>query len=187
MIQFEQYHAGFGDEGYLYCDRGPTVLTWSAYDRAYSALANKLPWMLTDAEKRHVEDALLPCPCGGKFAFGNPPLCPYCLQEIRSLVPDPIYYLVVDNRVRGEDVIIWSPEVARRDSGHFAGSSELDEIRAWFAEKGFGVRFAQNENGSVSADLTKLRSSQVSAPMYGGGDTELEAARRAKQRYLQEQ
>ena len=66
-------------------------------------------------------------------------------------------------------------------------SLELREIRAWFAEKGFGVQFAQNENGSIWADLTNLGSNRVSAPKYGGGDTEVDAARRAKERYLQEQ
>jgi hypothetical protein len=67
-----------------------------------------------------------------------------------------------------------------------AESSELDEIRAWFAEKGFGLRLVVIENGSVSADLTRLPSNRVFAPTYGRGDTELEAARRAKQRYLEE-
>src|SRR5438309_12076697 len=114
LIQFEQYHAGFGDEGYLYCDKDSTVLTWSSYDRVYSSIVRKHPWMLTDAEKRLVEDALLPCPLGGKFAFSNSPRCPHCSQEIRSLVPDAIHYIVVGRNVTPKDAPVWRGLTDRR-------------------------------------------------------------------------
>lgn len=88
------------------------MLTWDAYDGVYSSIVNKQPWMLTDEEKRLVEDALLPCPLGGKFAFRNPPLCPHCSREIRSLVPDPIYFIVVGHHARSEETAVWRRTLA---------------------------------------------------------------------------
>jgi hypothetical protein len=66
-------------------------------------------------------------------------------------------------------------------------SSELDKILTWFAEKGFGLRLVENENGAVSAELTRLPSNRVVAPNYGRGNTDVDAAGRAKQRHLEEE
>ena len=38
-LTFVQYHAGFSDQGFLYCGKDGTVLTWSSYDRHYTAVA----------------------------------------------------------------------------------------------------------------------------------------------------
>jgi hypothetical protein len=72
-------------------------------------------------------------------------------------------------------------------AGRHAESPELDEIRASFASKGFGLRLVESKNGAVCADLTRLPSDRIVAPTYARGSTEFEAARRAKQRYLEEQ
>ncbi len=64
-------------------------------------------------------------------------------------------------------------------------------IVAWFAERGFGLRFSLDEDEDeiefVWADLTRRPSDQVVAPMFGRGATILAAARRARQRYEVEQ
>jgi hypothetical protein len=61
----------------------------------------------------------------------------------------------------------------------------------WFSERGFGVQFTadDDEHGErfFWADLTILPSGGVVAPMYGRGETELAAARRAKERFEVEQ
>jgi len=70
-------------------------------------------------------------------------------------------------------------------------NQELSEIAAWFADRGFGVRFTpdrdEDELPFFWADLTRLTSGQVVAPMFGRGTTELAAARRARARYESEQ
>ena len=69
-LTFVQYHAGFSDQGFLYCGKDGTVLTWSSYDRHYTAVAmDKHPWMLDDDERDRVEKRLRRCPCGGTFAL----------------------------------------------------------------------------------------------------------------------
>ena len=64
---------------------------------------------------------------------------------------------------------------------------ELDEIERWFAERGFGIRVWQEPGRGFWAELTGLPAGQVIAARYGSGDTELGAARRARERYEQEQ
>jgi hypothetical protein len=38
-LAFKRYNARFGDEGFMYCDRDCTVVTWSSYDPIYSRLS----------------------------------------------------------------------------------------------------------------------------------------------------
>jgi hypothetical protein len=64
---------------------------------------------------------------------------------------------------------------------------ELDEIRRWFAERGFGIRLWQEPSRGFWADLTRPPADRVVAPRYGSGDSEIGAARRARERYQQEQ
>jgi hypothetical protein len=98
-----QYHAGFGDQGYLYCDSDETVLTWSSYDPIYRQLVpGTHPWMLDASGKKTVEEALKPCPHGGRFAFANPPRCPHCNEDISGVVPGDIYFVVTGRWVDGE-------------------------------------------------------------------------------------
>jgi hypothetical protein len=94
----------------MYCDRDEAVLTWDTYNDRYKRIANKHPWILTHVEERAVEASVKPCPCGGRFAFANPPRCPSCHTELRDLVPDPIYFVVTGKRVDGDEVGAWQAD-----------------------------------------------------------------------------
>ena len=60
------YHAGFGDQGFLYNDAGTGTLIWGSYDPAYIELVGKVhPWMLTEAQRSQFEETLVPAPAGG--------------------------------------------------------------------------------------------------------------------------
>ena len=102
-----QYHAGFSDLGFLYCDQDGSLLTWSSYSPVYSAIVDKHPWMLDEEESRQVEDALLPCPRGGRFRFGSPPRCPYCNKDLSSLLKDPIHFLAYGERLDADKDQLW--------------------------------------------------------------------------------
>jgi hypothetical protein len=106
-LQYQRLHAGFSNEGYLYCDRDDTVLTWGTYNPHYTRRVDALPWMLTDDEKSVVESAIKPCPCGGRFAFANPPRCPYCHLARPDLVLDATYFVVVGRRLDGDTEAVW--------------------------------------------------------------------------------
>jgi hypothetical protein len=60
--------------------------------------------------------------------------------------------------------------------------SELDAISAWFTDRSFGLTFEHDASFSW-AGLTRLPSGRLVAPKYGRGETPIDAARRAKQRY----
>ena len=64
---------------------------------------------------------------------------------------------------------------------------ELREIKMWFAEQGFGLKLTGEEEDLVWAELTRMETDDVVVPMYGRGSDCLSAARRAKQRFEQEQ
>jgi hypothetical protein len=107
-VEYERYNAGFSDEGHMYCDSDTAVLTWDAYDPHYVGIVgDKHPWTLSSEEQRRVEEALRPCPYGGRFACSNPPRCPHCLGDLRFLVPDGIYFIVTGPRVKAEEVNVW--------------------------------------------------------------------------------
>ena len=69
--------------------------------------------------------------------------------------------------------------------------AELAEVAAWFAQREFGLEFTigDDEYGErfYWADLTRLPSGRVVAPMYGRGVSEAEAARSAQSRFEVEQ
>lgn len=66
-------------------------------------------------------------------------------------------------------------------------AQELEQIARWFADRGFALRFTRDDGHLVWADLARLSSGNVVAPLFGRGESEIEAARRARQRYEQEQ
>ena len=107
-FEYQRYHAGFSNEGYMYCDQDDTVLTWGTYDRAYTRIVNKVPWGLTADEQRAVEASLKPCPHGGHFAFSNLPRSPSCNGELPDLVPSKIYFAVVGRRVDADKTDVWT-------------------------------------------------------------------------------
>ena len=97
--EFEQpyrYHAGFGDQGFLYNDAGTLTLVWSSYDPAYVAIVGKVhPWGLGPSAQALLESALLPAPSGGQWRFGNPARCTACGAEIgQPMLEWNIHYLV---------------------------------------------------------------------------------------------
>src|SRR3989338_5439487 len=90
------YHAGFGEQGFLYCNKDSTVLTFSVFDRRFQKLiGEKMPWTLNSKDKSNVERALKPCPCGGRFRFKNPAKCPHCGKVLRRGITNDIHYIVL--------------------------------------------------------------------------------------------
>jgi hypothetical protein len=96
QVGFDQpfpYHAGFGDQGFLYNEAGNRTLVWSAYDQAYTAIVgHKNPWMLDPTERVRLEERLLPAPDGGQWLFANLPRCPGCRAPIGESILKTIYY-----------------------------------------------------------------------------------------------
>jgi hypothetical protein len=83
---FEQpyrYHAGFGNEGFLYNDAGNLTLAWSSFGPAYEAIVGKWhPWTLTTEQQALLESMLHEAPAGGTWRFANPARCLKCASPI---------------------------------------------------------------------------------------------------------
>ena len=62
----------------------------------------------------------------------------------------------------------------------------LQEIDAWFAQRGFGLIMTE-EDGEFWSHLFPKQSLQVTVPKYGTGRTPEDAAERARERYRTEQ
>jgi hypothetical protein len=94
---FEQpypFHAGFGDQGFLYNDAGNLTLVWSSFDPDYEAVVGRVhPWMLTVEQQTLLEQALGNAPSGGRWRFANPARCSRCASPISSPITQTIYYL----------------------------------------------------------------------------------------------
>lgn len=106
-LQYARYHAGFSNEGFMYCDRDETVLTWDAYSPNYRRITSQLPWELDVSEQRRVEAAVKPCPYGGGFSFENPPLCPHCHESLAVLVSGRDYFIVTMRRIDADSENMW--------------------------------------------------------------------------------
>jgi len=89
------YHAGFSNQGFIYCDSCPNIFEFHSYNQSYISVLGKHihPWSLSSSEKKKVEDNLKPCPCGGYFRFNAYPRCPHCNNNIQSLLPDKIHFI----------------------------------------------------------------------------------------------
>ena len=97
-FSYEQVHTGFNNTGYAYCHLDGKLLVWDSYDPTYTSLVGrKHPWTLTHQERRIVEQALRPCPCGGRFGMDILPKCPHCLSELPDLLPDRMHFAVFDS------------------------------------------------------------------------------------------
>jgi hypothetical protein len=95
------YHAGFGDQGFLYDDAGTLTLTWSCFDPAFEAVVGrKNAWALTRADQQMFEEALLPAPSGGRWSFSNPARCVSCGSVISDSIDRTIYYLLFDGSIQ---------------------------------------------------------------------------------------
>jgi len=98
------YHAGFGNQGFLYNDAGTLTLTWSSYDPAYVAIVGqKHPWALTAADRERLEQRLRDAPSGGRWGFNNPARCVYCAAAISEPMLQTIYYLRYPGSVETEE------------------------------------------------------------------------------------
>jgi hypothetical protein len=88
------FHAGFGNQGFLYNDAGNLTLVWSSFDPAYEAIVGKWhPWTLTAEQQVHLESALCELPSGGRWRFANPARCQKCASPISGPITETIYYL----------------------------------------------------------------------------------------------
>jgi hypothetical protein len=105
-VRFDQpypYHAGQGDQGFLYNEAGDKTLVWGSYDSGYeSVVGKKHPWMLDATERARLEDRLLPAPDGGRWLFQNPPRCPTCRNPIGESILKTIYYFDYPGSVHTE-------------------------------------------------------------------------------------
>lgn len=97
-IPFEQpypFHAGFGNEGFLYDEAGTSTLVWSGFDRAYVDLVGpQHPWALAESAQQMLESALAPSATGGRWRFCNPARCPKCGHQLRGPMTQDIHYLL---------------------------------------------------------------------------------------------
>jgi hypothetical protein len=95
FVQPYRYHAGFGNQGFLYNDSGDLTLVWDSYDPAYTELVgNVQPWALTQDQRSLLEEELVPAPGGGRWRFSNPPRCTHCGTPIgEALSSGNVYYL----------------------------------------------------------------------------------------------
>lgn len=108
-VEFERFHAGFGDQGLHVGGTAPTVLTSSSFDRAYRRLVpDEHPWMLSAEGRAEVEEAIRPDLPGAPYAFNNPPLWPRCGTPLAELFDrSRAYLVVVGDRIdaeRGADI-----------------------------------------------------------------------------------
>jgi hypothetical protein len=91
------YHAGFGNQGFLYNDAGNLTLVWDLYDPDYGALVGfKDALHLTDKDRATIESSLLPARFGGRFRFANPARCKQCGAEIGGPMLRTVNYLVYE-------------------------------------------------------------------------------------------
>jgi len=94
---FEQpypFHAGFGNQGFLYNDAGTLTLVWSSFDPAYEAIVGKRhPWTLSSEQQALLERVLCEAPFGGWWRFANPARCFKCASPISGPITETIYYL----------------------------------------------------------------------------------------------
>jgi len=93
----------------LYCDQTAAILKFSSYNKKYIAILGKHihPWALSDEEKQRVEDALKPCPSGGRFRFGALPRCPKCQAELPDVLEDDIHFIEIGTVIDGDTEDVW--------------------------------------------------------------------------------
>jgi hypothetical protein len=103
--QFDQpypYHAGFGDQVFLYNDAGTHTLVWSAWDPTSDQLFGAADSRNPPADVAHrIEAVLPPAPDGTRWRFENPPRCGKCHEPIGgSLTGGSIYYYLYPGSVQ---------------------------------------------------------------------------------------
>jgi len=103
MNIFEQpyaYHAGFGNQGFLYSDEGNLTLVWGSYDPDWQKIVGRAhAWATTEEKRKAFEDWLQPAPKGGKWSFKNPGRCLECHAEIIDPIEKNIYYVLYSGSI----------------------------------------------------------------------------------------
>jgi hypothetical protein len=98
------YHAGFGNQGFLYDDAGTLTLTWSSFDPAYEAVVGqKHPWALAQSDRDKLEARLRDAPSGGRWRFCNPARCVQCRGQISDSILQTIYFLLYPGSIETQD------------------------------------------------------------------------------------
>ena len=94
------YHAGFGDQGFLYNDKGNKTLIWSSFDPEFEALfPGKHPWGLSEDQQHELEKMLKDDGEGGRWLFSNPARCLRCGNPISEPMMKNIYFLIYDGSI----------------------------------------------------------------------------------------
>ena len=94
------YHAGFGNSGFLYNEKGNKTLIWSSFDPAFMSLfPHKCPWALSKRQQSKLEESLKDDREGGRWLFGNPARCLRCQHPISEPMMKNIYYLIYDGSI----------------------------------------------------------------------------------------
>lgn len=103
------YHAGFSNQGFLYCNLCPNLLEFDTYNSSYLLVLGEHihPWSLSSDEKKKVEDHLKPCPCGGRFLFDAFPRCPHCNKNVQSLLPDNMHFIEFGKVIDADKEDVW--------------------------------------------------------------------------------
>ncbi len=100
--------------GFMYCGVDGALVEWSVRDPVYRHLARARPWELDGRQQGRVERAVRPCPCGGRFAFANPPRCPSCHGSLRDLFPERQFAVVIGARFDADRDDVWNVGRIRR-------------------------------------------------------------------------
>ncbi len=94
------YHAGYGDQGFLYNESGNCTLSWSSFDRDYVGVVGlRHPWDLTAADREALEARLAPAPDGTRWSFKNPARCLRCGGSISGPITETPYFLRYEGSV----------------------------------------------------------------------------------------
>lgn len=99
------FHAGIGNQGFLYNEAGDRTLVWdNLKDVDYlAAVGPYQPWILNKAQQQKLESILEP-DAGGRWLFKNPARCHHCHSSISGPMINSFYYVVYDRSTHG----IWS-------------------------------------------------------------------------------
>ena len=108
-----RYHTGFSNMGFLYCNKDQTVLVFSSYDKVYTKLVGGpippwgLAWGKKTEELKRVEDNLVSCPCGGRFLFVNPLICPVCKGVFSEPIAEDIHFIILGKLIDADKENVW--------------------------------------------------------------------------------
>jgi hypothetical protein len=108
-FRLQSFHAGFGNDAYFYCSKGPhTLVIDSHIEGAPAPLCHPDKDALNNLESR-----LPKCQqCGGEFKYLNPLLCPSCGKPFVDFIKHPQirdneYY---GNHIYGQKCQIWKED-----------------------------------------------------------------------------